>query len=148
MLNTPPLPRVLIVEDDDAIRTMLLAAFAREPVSAVGARDGLEAVAMLRAAPYAVVIIDLMMPRMNGFELLDELALDPPQPRPVIFVMTAYDDAVLRKLDPDLVHGVLRKPFDVERLVEMAVDCALLFRDMDRRYASAASDPARLTPGC
>lgn len=132
MVTALPLPRILIVEDDDAIRTMLLAAFAREAVSAVGARDGVEGMAMMRAAPYAVVIIDLMMPRMNGFELLQELALDPPHPRPVIFVMTAFDEVVLRKLDSELVHGVLRKPFDVERLVEMAVDCAQIYRDTRR----------------
>ena len=93
---------------------------------------------MLRAVSYAVVIVDLMMPRMNGFQLLDALATDPPQPRPVIFVMTAFDDIALRQLDSELVHGVLRKPFDIERLVEMAVDCALLFRDS--RTSESAAD--------
>ena len=123
----PGLPKVLIVEDDAAIRTMLAAALRREAVSVDAAPDGAVALELMRVNAYAVVIVDLMMPRMNGFDLLEAMRAEVPTPRPVIFVMTACDETAFRGLDPDLVHGVLRKPFDVERLVEMICDCAALF---------------------
>jgi CheY-like chemotaxis protein len=128
MFRNPP--RVLIIEDDDVIRTMLLAAFRKESVHVDGARDGLDGLNCLRAAPYAVVLLDLMMPRMSGFELLDTIAEDGGLPRPVLFVMTAYDDAALHRLDSSIVHGVIRKPFDLERLVEVVRDCAHLYEEL------------------
>ena len=134
------MPNVLVVEDDDALRAMVLAALRREPLTVDSARDGVEALERIRNGRYAVVIIDLMMPRMNGFELIEALTAELPRPRPVVFVMTAYDDASFRDLDPDVVAGVLRKPFDVERLAEMVRDCALLFRDLRDGAEATARD--------
>jgi CheY-like chemotaxis protein len=126
------LPAVLIVEDDDAIRTLLVAALRREPVSTHTASDGLAALERLAAHDYAVILLDLMMPRVDGFEFLERMDAVRPGVNPVIIVMTAFDAAPLRKLATQRVHAVVHKPFDVERVVEMVRDCALL-------HASTAS---------
>ena len=124
------LPRVLIVEDDLAIRAMLTAALSREALSIDGASDGIAALEKLATTSYAVIIVDLMMPRMDGFTFLDAFRKLPLRIRPLIFVMTAYDDLALMKLDATLVHGYLKKPFDVEQVVKLIRDAAeLLHRE-------------------
>ena len=123
------MPKILIVEDDDVIRTMIATALRREPVVVDVARDGAEALEKMRLTRFGVILVDLMMPRVSGFELIEAMRSELPQPRPIVFVMTASDDVGFHDLDPDIVAGVLRKPFDIQRLVEIVRDCALLFRE-------------------
>jgi DNA-binding response OmpR family regulator len=131
------LPRVLIVEDDAAIRGLLVAALGRHALAVEAAADGLAALEKLREGSYAVIIVDLMMPRMDGFALLEAIREMTFAVRPVIFVMSAFDDNALLALDPVLVHGCFKKPFDVEAVVQTIRDCAAL---MPR----AAADTAEL----
>jgi DNA-binding NarL/FixJ family response regulator len=79
-----------------------------------------------------------MMPRVNGFELLTALAAEVPRPRPVILVMTACDEPALRQLDPEVVHGIVRKPFDVQSLAGTIRASALLYPTLPPARAAAA----------
>lgn len=120
------LPGVLIVEDDVAIRNLLTSALEREPLRVDSAPDGVAALEKVRLAPYAVLLVDLMMPRMNGFAFVEAVrALALPAP-PVVIVMTAFDESAIRQLDSTLVHACIRKPFDVPLVVELVRDCAEL----------------------
>src|SRR6185369_3213704 len=101
-------PRVLVVEDDDAIRTLLAAALRREPVEVDIASDGAAALQMTRGAEYAVIVLDLMMPRLNGFEFLEAFHRATPKHRSVILVITAFDDAKVAKLEARHVHAIVR----------------------------------------
>src|SRR3954452_19402218 len=135
------LPRVLIVEDDAAIRAMLTAALGREALAIDTAGDGIAALEQLAPATYAVIIVDLMMPRMDGYSFLEAFReLDLPA-RPLVFVMTAYDDVALLKLDGTLVHGYLKKPFDVEQVVKVVVDAATALH-AEQQTAIAREAPA------
>jgi DNA-binding response OmpR family regulator len=118
-------PRILVVEDDDAIRALLVAALRREPFDVHAAMHGAHALNMTQAADYAVILLDLMMPTLNGIEFLEAFHKASPHSRSVIFVMTAGDDAALRHLSPNVVHGIVRKPFDVPQLVAMVREVAL-----------------------
>jgi DNA-binding response OmpR family regulator len=118
-------PKVLVVEDDDAIRALLVAALRREPFEVHAAVNGAEALELARAAEYAVILLDLMMPAVNGVEFLQAFHEMVPESRTVIFVMTAFDDAMVRHVAPNLVHGIVRKPFDVPQLVAMVREVAL-----------------------
>ena len=119
-------PKVLIVEDDTAIRTLMVAALRREPLEIHTANDGLAALDLVRVNDYAVILLDLMMPRVNGFEFLATFDEVRPDAKPVILVMTAFDAAAVRRLGSLRVQAILHKPFDVERVVEMVRDCAVL----------------------
>jgi two-component system response regulator AtoC len=121
----PPTPQVLVVEDDDAIRALLVAALRREPFDVHSAVHGADALQMTRATEYVVILLDLMMPMLNGIEFLEAFHETNPGSKTVIFVMTAGDDAVVRRLPPNLVHGFVRKPFDVPQLVAMVREVAL-----------------------
>jgi two-component system, cell cycle response regulator len=122
-------PRVLVVEDDPAIRALLTIALHREHISVDGAGDGLAALDKIASTRYDVLLVDLMMPKMDGFTLLESIGRLPLTPRPVVFVMTAYDDSVFGKLDPSVVHGLLRKPFDIESVATTVRDCAVLLQE-------------------
>ena len=118
-------PKVLVVEDDDAIRSLLYAALRREAFDVHVAHDGAEALRLTAAAEYAVILLDLMMPHMNGFEFLAEFRRATPDARSVVFVVTAFDDAMIGRLNSEQVHAIVRKPFDVGQLVAMVREVAM-----------------------
>ena len=118
-------PKVLVVEDDDAIRALLVAALRREPFDVHAAMHGAQALNMTQATDYAVILLDLMMPTLSGIEFLEAFHQASPQSRTVIFVMTAGDDTVLRHMPANVVHGIVRKPFDVPQLVAMVREVTL-----------------------
>lgn len=124
-----PHPKVLIVEDDTAIRTLMTAALRREPLEVHTAPDGAIALEQVRANDYAVILLDLMLPRVSGFEVLESLdAVLRPGAAPIVMVMTAFDATAVKRLGAMRVQAILHKPFDIERVVEMIRDCAQLYQ--------------------
>lgn len=115
-------PRILIVDDDASIRTLLAVVAARSGVSADVASDGVEAMQKLAAEAYDLVVLDLSMPRMNGFDLIARLRER--EPRPVVIVLTALHHTQFLDLDPDVVHCVVRKPFDLDTFMALFVATA------------------------
>jgi DNA-binding response OmpR family regulator len=113
--------RILIVDDDEAIHALLLTILKRRGFAVDTARNGLEDVDLLNRCAYVLMLLDLMMPQMNGWEVLEHVEkLDAPR-RPVVIVLTAGTEP--RDLNPDLVAGTVHKPFDVELLLDMAIAC-------------------------
>lgn len=117
-------PRVLVVEDDSAIRSLIVAALRSEPLEVHTASDGLAALDCIRSSDYAVILLDLMMPRVNGYDFLESMEVIRPDAQAVVIVMTAFDTTALRRMRSNRVHAVLHKPFDVERVVALIRDCA------------------------
>jgi DNA-binding response OmpR family regulator len=126
-------PKVLVVEDDDAIRALLVAALRREPFEVHAAMNGAEALTFTRASEYAVILLDLMMPTLSGVEFLQAFHETDPKSRTVVFVMTAFDDVMVRHVAPNLVHGIVRKPFDVPQLVSMVREVVMTRIDSVRQ---------------
>ena len=116
--------RVQIVEDDVLIRRLMVKTLPREGLELDTASDGAEGLRMIRTGAYAVVILDLMLPEMSGFDVLDACAASLPPPHPAFIVTTAFDPAARRELDPALVTAVIAKPFDVLMLAEIVRESA------------------------
>ena len=116
-----PEKRILVVDDDDAIRVLLLTILQRRGLVADAAADGGEALACLRRAHYSVMLLDLMMPRESGWDVLSEIGRWPRERRPIVIVLTAGPEP--RALDPTLVAGTVRKPFDVDMLIDTVTAC-------------------------
>lgn len=113
---TTPLPRLLVAEDDAGIRRLLATALRRRRFDVHLAVDGAEALTLLQREPWDVVLLDLMMPNVNGWELVRWLQ-DHPERRPrSIVVMSAAGPDVLRELDPTIVNAIFFKPFDLTQL--------------------------------
>ena len=116
-----PEKRILVVDDDDAIRVLLLTILQRRGLVADAATGGGEALERLAHARYSVMLLDLMMPRESGWDVLNEIARWPLERRPIIIVLTAGPEP--HALDPKLVAGTVREPFDIEMLVETVFAC-------------------------
>lgn len=113
--------RILIVDDDDAIRGLLRTVLSRRGFAVDTACNGLEALARLRNCAYAAMLLDLMMPLKNGYDVLDELKATEAERRPIVFVLTAGSS--VRDLDPEVVVGTIKKPFDLEVLMDIVTAC-------------------------
>jgi DNA-binding response OmpR family regulator len=109
---------VLIVDDEPDIVDFLTTVLQDEGYSTETARDGVEALAKMRDCQPSLVILDLMMPRMSGFEVLDVMRQDRTPARPSVIVLSAKSthqdilDALERGAD-----DFIPKPFDLEDLL-------------------------------
>lgn len=110
--------RVLVVDDDDAIRVMVERVLRREKFEVDSARDGFEAIEKLSRNDYGTVLLDLMMPRVDGHGVLRHLVTDNRSSQPAVIIMTANLAGAIETVDSLPVHCVLSKPFDIRRLVE------------------------------
>lgn len=113
--------RILIVDDDDPIRMLLLTVLRKRGFRVDSARNGEEAFEKSRQCRYSIVLLDLMMPRMSGYEYLAQVEQWPADQRPIVIVLTAGTEP--RDLNPDIVAGTIRKPFDIELLVDTIGAC-------------------------
>lgn len=111
--------RVLIVDDEAPARSRLARLLA--PLVEEGrlmepdeAEDGVEAVEKLAEAAYDLAFLDVRMPEMDGFEVLDKT---PPGQRPDVVFTTAYDEYALRAFEANATDYLL-KPINAERLEE------------------------------
>jgi DNA-binding response OmpR family regulator len=104
--------KVLVVEDEEDIRDTLAEALASEGYEVVRACDGAEALEKLRACHPAVVLLDLMMPVMDGWAFRAAQREDPTVCRIPVIVVSAEGRA--GGLD---VAGFLQKPFDLDQLL-------------------------------
>src|SRR3954453_23017247 len=93
--------RILVVDDDDAIRALLFTILRRRRFAVDGARNGAEALARLRKCAYSVMLLDLTIAIRNGWDVLDELKNLPLNDRLVVIVLPAGNEP--RDLDPSLV---------------------------------------------
>lgn len=108
--------RVLVADDDFAIRQLVCTILQREGLEVDCVADGAEAIEKLEEQEYAVLLLDLMMPRVDGFGVVAHLAANPPSQKPVVLIISAYADHKYREVDANIVSGVLRKPFEVAEL--------------------------------
>ena len=114
---------VLVVDDDADTRRLLEAALTRRGLVVDLAAEGAEALERIRQGHYSVVLLDLLMPGMNGFTVLDELHKPGVHP-PVVLVISGADRSEIDRLDPRYVHGIVKKPFDPDDLASVVVACA------------------------
>lgn len=114
----PESSRVLVVDDEPAIRALVAKIVERAGHLVDTARDGADAIDKLATANYAVIVLDLMMPNVDGYGLIQHLK-ERAGPKPAVIVISAGDSAALRQLDPSLVHSILRKPFDIDVLGDL-----------------------------
>jgi len=131
--------RTLIVDDEELARERLRQLLADQPeIELVGeCADGREAVAAIKEKSPDLVFLDIQMPELDGFAVLEAVNVEP---MPVIVFVTAYDKFALRAFE---VHAVdyLLKPFDRERFesaLRRALDQVRHREDPARAQAQAA----------
>lgn len=104
--------RVLIVEDDPAVRQIVRVLLERDGIEVDVAEDGERALSLLGEKTYATILLDLLLPRVDGravIEFIREKAIESP-----VVVLTAVTDS--EDLDPRIVRVVMQKPFEAREL--------------------------------
>jgi DNA-binding response OmpR family regulator len=115
--------RALICEDDASIRSLVRAVAARHGFDVETAADGEEGMAKLRDDCYELVILDLMMPGVDGYGVLEFVRERRPSQVKRILVMTASAQAITARF-PAPICRVLAKPFDITDLTAALNECA------------------------
>jgi CheY-like chemotaxis protein len=124
-----PQGHVLVVEDDDAVRQLLVEVLKEDAALHVdSARDGVDALHHVSTHRYDLVILDVMMPHMTGIDFLDSLLALTSDPSvktlrdlPAVIVVTSASQeqipsGKIEERFPSMVRTVLRKPLQPEQL--------------------------------
>ena len=108
---------ILVVDDDRASRHLAESLLKRAGFNVTGAKDGVDALKLLKTRRFTLMLLDVWMPRMNGLELLEKLR-DRKQ-RPRVVVMTSDDTpATLLHAVREQAFTYVHKPVDPELLIE------------------------------
>jgi DNA-binding response OmpR family regulator len=115
--------RALVVDDDDPIRTMLAKVVERQDLAVDTARDGVEAIDRIDEDGYSLIVLDLMMPRVDGYGVLQHLqAYHPEKLRCTIIASAVPESEILRWIELP-VFRIHAKPFDMARLIADIHEC-------------------------
>lgn len=128
--------RVLIADDDPSIRRMLAASLKIDGYRTAAACDGSEALEAMRAGQADLVLLDLMMPRVTGWEVLAQRAAAPELRKIPVIVITAERGDGIAKIPKDRLCALLLKPFELETLRALVKSC------LDRACSSPAATAA------
>ena len=119
MMTTDTATSVLVVDDEPQVVWMLTFSLEAEGFQTLTARDGVSALAEIRRHHPRLVLLDIMMPVMDGWSVLEELQKLPSAERPKVIVVSARaslrDRAKATELGAD---AFVAKPFSVDELVE------------------------------
>lgn len=115
--------RILVIDDDLAIRVLLQAVLKRMKFEVDLAEDGAVGLEKVRSnGSFDLILLDLMMPRLNGYEFIEKMA-EFPEHRPHIVVFTAAGKRGVEKIPADAVCNAILKPFDLDKFLEIIGDC-------------------------
>jgi CheY-like chemotaxis protein len=112
----PSAQRVLVADDDLVARQMLRTALERLGYEVDEAVDGSDAIRRLKSDLYAVLITDLLMPRLDGWAVLDFLRFYPARRPGRILVSSTMGDIKLSEADRQIVNAIVSKPVTMAQL--------------------------------
>lgn len=114
--------RVLLAEDEPDIQLITRLALEDAGHEVIAVEDGLQALQRVAQEPFDVVLLDVMMPRMDGFTVCAQIQANP-QTRhiPVIFLTAKVQESDLQQVMSQGARGYIIKPFDVFHLADRIV---------------------------
>ena len=135
---------LLIIDDEPAIRELLAQIARRAGFDVDTARDGVEALEMFAQKVYVIAIVDLMMPRLSGYELVQKISTF--KPRPTVIVATALTNSDVASLDDSMVRRVIRKPFDIHAVAQALIETARQIAEERLEDESTAPEIVQVVP--
>jgi CheY-like chemotaxis protein len=115
--------KVLVVDDEKFVRELIKIKLGRCGLAVLEATNGLEAIEMARSLKPDIILMDVMMPKMNGFEACEKLTSHPDTARIPIVMLTARGEQT--NLEKGLSLGAtdyMSKPFSPQKLAELVID--------------------------
>jgi CheY-like chemotaxis protein len=124
--------RILVAEDDEAVRTFVTRALEQRGFQVTAANDGLQALECLKEGPFDLLVTDIVMPGLDGIGLALKVTRDHPD-LPVL-LMTGYSAERQRAHNLDeLIAEVVVKPFTLKQICEAAETALGLRREPSMR---------------
>lgn len=112
------MPKILVVDDELHIIKILDYKLRGAGYTVISARDGLEAIEKAKSEKPDLILLDVMMPRLDGFGTLEELKKDPKTRRIPVFMLTVRGRAVDRVRGQELgIIEYITKPFSPTKLL-------------------------------
>ena len=111
-------PHILIVEDEPDVRTLLADVLVEDGYEVSAARDAADAIALLRRRRPDVIVLDLMMAGLDGWDFL-ALHRQLPGPHAPVIVVTAAARGGIERAHDAGADAVVTKPFSVDRLLDL-----------------------------
>jgi CheY-like chemotaxis protein len=116
-------PFVLLADDNEATCTLLTALLGSD-CNVETVSDGVEAIAKLRSRRYTAVVLDLLMPNLDGYGVLDFLVAERFEILPRVLVVTAsLSPREMERVARYPIRCVVSKPFDIEKLKNAVREC-------------------------
>ena len=109
--------RVLVVDDDEAIRKLIAAILRRRSFHVDAVANGEEALKRLAEHHYQIMLLDLMMPKVDGYTVIERVREQKIDVE--IVVVTAAGASQVNAIDRSRVRAIISKPFDVTQLVDI-----------------------------
>lgn len=133
----PEQGRVLVVDDNEANRDLLARRVRRQGHTVTVAEDGIRALELMGQEPFDLVLLDIMMPKMNGYQVLEHLKHDPNLRHIPVIVISAVDDinSVVECIELG-AEDYLPKPFNAVLLAARIRNCLekKWLRDQEQFY--------------
>ncbi len=112
---------ILVADDDRILRTFVSRLLKKQKYAVTTAADGLAALAVLKKKAFDLVLLDLWMPKMNGFELLALVRQLPRTPRVVVMTSDETPEAMLRSVR-EQAYRYITKPVEPAKLLDVVED--------------------------
>ena len=109
--------RILVVDDEPTLRAVIAEALAAEGYEVREAADGARALELLRREPVDAIVLDLMMPNVDGWALLRHTKADGHGPIGIVTMSAVMDQRASERLRALGVRYCLAKPFDIDDLI-------------------------------
>jgi DNA-binding response OmpR family regulator len=114
--------KALVVEDDATTRTLLAGLLESIDCDVDLAADGEEALVQLQSRDYDIILLDIVLPKMSGIDVMESLRRERPHTLSCIIVVTGLDIREIRSLFPT-AHETLSKPVIPSRLRQAVRSC-------------------------
>ncbi len=155
--------RILVVEDNDPNRVMLCRRLVKHGYETAEARDGREGLALAHASRFDLMLCDIMMPEMDGYQVLQALKADPDMQALPVIMISAVDemasvvrciemgaeDYLTKPYDPVLLHARINACLDKRRMRDQEMAYLRAVADLTQAAAMVETgdfDPALLKP--
>lgn len=147
--------RILVVDDNKSNRDLLVRRLKREGHRVTESASGAEALALLTETPQDVVLLDVLMPKLDGFQVLEKIKADPALAAVPVIVVSALDevpgiaqsidmgaeDYLFKPIDPVLLRARVRSSLEKKRMLDREKSRA---RELEEAYQRVQLSEERL----
>jgi DNA-binding response OmpR family regulator len=111
----PSARKILVADDEPLIRELILDVFSADDFEITTVRNGAEAIEELQRSHFDLLLLDVDMPIVSGFGVIDFLRTQAETSRPKVLIMTIYDDHI-NEVDWSIIDALIPKPFELAQL--------------------------------